>query len=506
MRLIQLFVLAGLVFVIGLGQRQSLAAKPIIAVFDLELKRVRLKKDLVEALWETLTTKLAESGAYQVVPREKLKSRLKREKRKSYKRCFAKSCQLAIGRELAANKTLSARITRVGRLCLVSLKVWDLRKATAERAAQAEGRCKEGGLLRSIKVAVAKLTGTAVSSVAPTGATARPSKGTSSCGPGRVAISGHCCWPGQDWGAGSKRCIGAARCPAGFVKAGAGCRAGCAAEGKLLVGGHCCWPGQDWGARAKRCLGKPSRCPTGMLVEANGCGGNAKLGKGWARITGGSFVMGSKIGEADERPLRKVRVAAFSLQRSEVTVAQYGACVKAGKCKKPGTNSGCNWGRKGRASHPINCVRWSDASAFCRWVGARLPSEAEFEYAARDGGKKRVFPWGDARATCKHAVMKHGGTGCGKGRTWPVCAKKLGSTTAGVCDLAGNVWEWVADCYKAGYTGAPATGAARSRCGSTLRVFRGGGWYGEAKHLRAADRSWLAPTARTEFLGFRCAK
>lgn len=478
------------------------AAKPIVAVFDIELRRVRLSKALVEALWETLTTKLTESGAYQVVPKDKLKSRLRKAKRRSFKRCYAKSCQLAIGRELAANKTISARITRVGRTCLFSLKVWDLRKATAEKAAQAKGKCGESALLSAVESAVAKLTG---------GRRQAPTSGSPAasgrCPSGQVAVHGHCCWPGQDWGAGSRRCIGKPRCPAGFLANGNGCTAGCTVAGQVLVAGHCCWPGQDWGATAKRCIGRPARCPKGLLVSANGCVPRSKAGERWVVMPAGHFNMGSLKGQPDERPIRRVVLKAFAITRSEVTVGQFLKCHEAKACAQPpGRKTGCNYGRPGRAKHPVNCVNRAQARAFCKWIGGRLPSESEWEYAARSAGKSKPFPWGDKKPDCTLAVMKSGGTGCGKGRTWPVCSKSAGRNAQGVCDLAGNVWEWVADCYHPSYSGAPTDGSARRRCSGSLGVFRGGGWFGEPKHLRAADRSWLSHTSKTEFIGFRCAK
>lgn len=504
-----LFVVT-MVVLAGSGAARA-ARRPIVAVFDIELKRVRLAKDLLSALWETMTTKLTESGRYQVVPRDKLKARLKQEKRRSYKRCYAKGCQLAIGRELAAEKTLSATITRVGRLCLVGLKVWDLRKATAERAAQAKGRCNESALLKAVEEAVGKLTGTLATPRADRGqlAPGRPAR-AGGCPAGQLSIGGHCCWPGQDWGTGSGRCLGKARCPSGFLPEGQGCRAGCAEAGRVLVGGHCCWPGQDWGAAAQRCLGKPSRCPAGLRARGESCAPLTKVGEQWVTLPAGSFRMGSKRGERDELPLHAVTLRAFALTKSEVTVDQYRACLEAGACKrKPGSSEGnCNWGRTGRGAYPVNCVDWQQAQDFCKYVGGRLPSEAEWEYAARSAGKAQPFPWGKAEPDCTRAVMHGSSAGCGEERSWAVCKKPKGHSAQGLCDLAGNVFEWVADCYQASYDGAPTDGSAR-KCGNktaSLRVFRGGCWFNAAKLLRAADRSWLSPSTRADFLGFRCAK
>ena len=125
----------------------------------------------------------------------------------------------------------------------------------------------------------------------------------------------------------------------------------------------------------------------------------------WVTIPGGSFQMGSKESD-DEQPVHTVRVPTFQISRSEITIAQYRACVQAGVCSEPAVGKFLNWGETERDHHPVNGVNWSQASEFCDWIGARLPSEAEWEYAARSGGRDQEYPWGDEAATCRHAVMK----------------------------------------------------------------------------------------------------
>ena len=233
----------------------------------------------------------------------------------------------------------------------------------------------------------------------------------------------------------------------------------------------------------------------------------ALAGVQWVLVRGGSFAMGSRSGASDARPVHRVSVGTFRLSKSEVTVGQYRSCVKSGRCSSPNSGKYCNWGRRGRSSHPVNCVDWSQARAFCSWAGGRLPSEAEWEYAARSGGKGWKYPWGDAAATCSRAVMDDGGNGCGKDRTWPVCSKTSGNTTHGLCDMAGNVWEWVEDCWHGSYSGAPVDGSAwTSNCSDASRVLRGGSWPDTAGNLRAALRVSYAPGNRDDDLGFRCAR
>ncbi|OQC42765.1 MAG: Serine/threonine-protein kinase pkn1 [Deltaproteobacteria bacterium ADurb.Bin058] len=217
--------------------------------------------------------------------------------------------------------------------------------------------------------------------------------------------------------------------------------------------------------------------------------------------------MGSNDGYSDEKPVHGVTVATFEMTRTEVTVDQYKACVDAGSCSAPDTGIYCNWDKSDRGSHPINCVDWDQAQAFASWTGGRLPSEAEWEYAARSGGYDWKYPWGDEQATCERAVMYDGSdTGCGRDSTWPVCSKPSGNTTHGLCDMAGNVYEWVQDWYHHGYDGAPTDGSAWESPAGSYRVRRGGAWNFRAWYVHAADRRGSLPGARYSSIGFRLAR
>ncbi len=227
----------------------------------------------------------------------------------------------------------------------------------------------------------------------------------------------------------------------------------------------------------------------------------------WVRIAGGTFLMGSDDGGSDEKPVHSVMVPTFKMTKTEVTVDQYRACVDEGDCTAPNTGYDCNWDKPDRGSHPVNCVDWDQAQAFATWAGGRLPSEAEWEYAARSGGQDWKYPWGDEGATCARAVMADGmDAGCGRDSTWPVCSKPNGNTTDGLCDMAGNVWEWVQDGHHHNYDGAPTDGSAWEPPTASARVSRGGSWAYYAGDLRAAKRDFFGSNMRTSGLGFRLAR
>ena len=227
----------------------------------------------------------------------------------------------------------------------------------------------------------------------------------------------------------------------------------------------------------------------------------------WVAIPAGSFMMGSSSGDTWEAPVHSVNVPAFEITRIEITLAQFRACHDSGYCWEPSTaaGAGCTWGTAGRDNHPINCMTWDDADNFCKWVGGRLPSEAEWEFAAR-GEEGREYPWGNEAASCSYAIMNEGGTAsCGGEYTWPVCSKPAGNTPQGLCDMAGNVWEWVHDLWHDDYTGAPADGSAWDSPGLS-GVIRGGDFDTDAYQVRATYRYAAYSSHGYIDMGFRCAR
>ncbi len=269
-------------------------------------------------------------------------------------------------------------------------------------------------------------------------------------------------------------------------------------DGDDLKGASCESEGFDLGVLrcAENCLGFDySECFDHINIPT------------WVLIDGGQFNMGSNQGDPDETPVHAVTISQFMITKTQITVSQYEKCVLAGECEEPaGTEAGCNWNQSGFENHPINCVSFEQAHLFCKLYGGRLPSEAEWEYAARSGGQDITYPWGNETATCDYAVMNHGGIGCATGRTWDVCSKLTGNTDQGLCDMAGNVWDWVQDCYHYNYNGAPDDGSAWEYTGCPDRVRRGGSLFDDAYNLRASRRAYANPAEARWYLGFRCVK
>jgi formylglycine-generating enzyme required for sulfatase activity len=231
------------------------------------------------------------------------------------------------------------------------------------------------------------------------------------------------------------------------------------------------------------------------------------------QVPGGAFYRGCNDaldGACDrhEAPGAKLNLAPFDLDTTEVTVAAYTECVKAGRCSAVANFSPtCNWGVPHRDRHPINCVTWDQAREYCEYVHKRLPTEAEWEKAAR-GTDGRVYPWGNAPASCDYAVMGQTGVnGCGRGKgTWAVGSKPKGVSPYGALDMAGNVAEWVADWYDgAYYQSAPSKNPAGPSSG-TMRLFRGGSYYDGTREIRVSHRERREPGLRNGAIGFRCAR
>ena len=217
----------------------------------------------------------------------------------------------------------------------------------------------------------------------------------------------------------------------------------------------------------------------------------------------GEFTMGSpdSEGDGDEHPQHTVSLGAFWIDRYEVTNDQFRQCVEAGACVPPTTcDSGePTYGEAEKRDHPVVCVNWHDAEAYCRWTGARLPTEAEWEKAAR-GTDGRRYPWGD-----EWDVGRCNTAEGGKGGTMPVGSHSpTGDSPYGCADMAGNVWEWVADWYDGDYySRSPDSNPPGPNLGD-YRVVRGGSWFSDQLRAHSAYRRRHNPGYSRINYGFRC--
>lgn len=223
---------------------------------------------------------------------------------------------------------------------------------------------------------------------------------------------------------------------------------------------------------------------------------------GMLRLPGGRFTMGSTNlrAPANERPAHTLTIPAFWIDRTEVTVGAYRGCVDAGACAKPARASATCTYDAGDPDLPVSCVHWKDADAYCHFANKRLPTEREWEYAAR-GTFPTSFPWGTG-PSCTNAITllnEQSGKSC-LPRPARVGSHPGGASVFGVMDMSGNVEEWTDDWYveQLGSGPAPRSGAAH--------VLRGGGWLSPPSMSRTTSRNWGSALEAGPNVGFRCAR
>jgi formylglycine-generating enzyme required for sulfatase activity len=220
-------------------------------------------------------------------------------------------------------------------------------------------------------------------------------------------------------------------------------------------------------------------------------------------VVAGSYSVGCEAADEscwdDEKPIHPVDVPSFAIMRHEVTVAAYAQCVEDGVCRQAGDSKGCSWPqREDRAQHPINCVSWQNAHTYCEYRGWRLPTETEWEVAAR-GPELPRFPWGTEPPTCELAVVGGEGEGCSPGGTLAVSSRPTDSSWVSALDMGGNLREWTSSDYAA-YPGGQAEQGRKGK------VNRGGSWRMKADNLNASHtRGVDHPKERRADIGFRCA-
>jgi len=232
-------------------------------------------------------------------------------------------------------------------------------------------------------------------------------------------------------------------------------------------------------------------------VGSNGNGSPtmcASIGAGpgpMVEVPAGDFTMGCDAGEfgcdEEEQPRRALSLDTFQIDQFEVSQAEYASCVEAGACTQPNLGDKCAWNCE-QMNLPAACLTRTQMSEYCAYAGKRLPSEAEWEKAAR-GGDGRTYPWGEAEPTCELTNM---GNCLGTAATVDDPAFAAGDSPYGARHMAGNMVEVVADPWAEG---------------SSEFVGKGGGWWNStAKWLRAADRDNYGPTYASIAFGFRCAR
>ena len=214
---------------------------------------------------------------------------------------------------------------------------------------------------------------------------------------------------------------------------------------------------------------------------------------------------------ADEAPLHEVALSGYWLDRREVSVAEYGRCVHARRCRPAPFAEGAR--RFDRPELPMTLVTWNDARRYCAFVGARLPTEAEFERAAR-GPARRTYPWGNSyhSALSNHGRFAWSATddSDGFGELAPVGSFPDGRTPAGFLDLAGNAEEWVLDSYSPSHAPLPQRDpglvSSADPASATPKVLRGGSYLSARPWLRGAARRAQRSDSRAPYIGFRCAR
>ena len=303
----------------------------------------------------------------------------------------------------------------------------------------------------------------------------------------------------------------------------------CNADGSLCTENDQCFEGTCKAGPAKVCDDK-NACTIDSCAAAKGCvaepvaqgtpcgadkwclAGQCKTvvpPAGMIYVPAATFTMGcnAKVDaqcKGDELPAHPVALASYLIDRTEVTAAQYQKCVEGGACAVPGLGKEATYGVAGKEAHPVNYIQHAQAQAFCTWAGGRLCTEAEWEFAAR-GADGRLYPWGSTVPNCDLAQFG----GC-LGGLEPATANAKGASPIGALNMAGNVREWVADWYGAGYYAELfKAGVAQGPQGpekGTSRVTRGGYSLDTAPELRTSSRSFASPLAGAASLGARCCR
>jgi formylglycine-generating enzyme required for sulfatase activity len=448
----------------------------VVAVFDIQDSSKRFTAAILEDLTEYLSAKSTEIAGYNVVPRDQIKERLKQEVKKSYKTCFDQSCQIELGKELAAQKSLSTRIMKIGSKCSITATLYDLMRSASEKSATANVACTEDGMMTGITEIVQKLDGSyRVPVPSGGGITTVPASSQTTTDPLTAKLEAMKLKENE-----KQRYIEKLEANWIQVKAFANNNKKDKTERLEIL---------DLFLRTnnRTDVQNPHRDEALMLVERINKGlkyvEKDSYGIEWAPIPTGSFMMGCSPGDEDcakdEKPRHSVNVNAFLIMSHETTQSQYRSVIG---------NNPSNFKKCGDDC-PVENVSWHEAKAFCQKIGGRLPTEAEWEYATRAGTGTKNY-CGD---NCLDRVAWYTEN---SGRiTHPV--KKMQPNAWGLYDTLGNVWEWVEDCYSQGYDEKP---------GCWVHVLRGGSFDYYARSIRVSYRLRGDPDLHDSNSGFRCAR
>jgi eukaryotic-like serine/threonine-protein kinase len=217
-------------------------------------------------------------------------------------------------------------------------------------------------------------------------------------------------------------------------------------------------------------------------------------------IPAGEFEMGSNDGFSDEKPIHTVYLDAYWMDETEVTNGMFAKCVSAGECEPVSFYLSDS----SYTNHPVVYVDWNDAQNYCRWTGGQLPTEAEWEKAARGGLEGKKYPWGNEKPFC-HKSAENGAqfSDC-SGDTKPVGSFRANGY--GLYDMSGNVWEWVSDWYDSGYYASSPSSNPSGPSSGNSRVLHGCSWDCNYNSLRSANRLRVDPTYSRGGSGFRCSR
>ena len=262
-------------------------------------------------------------------------------------------------------------------------------------------------------------------------------------------------------------------------------------------------------ASANPNLFEPTKTDTAAVPELKNQIITDEKGVKMALVPAGEYQMGSENGESDEKPIHTVYLDDYYIDVYEATNSLYEQCVLAGVCSKPGISSSPTrysyYGNADYYDYPVIYVNWDQASELCAWRGARLPTEAEWEKAARGGLEGMDYPWGDEAPVCTKGAMNGANfASCKEDDTMAVGS--FNSNYYGLYDMSGNVWEWVQDWYEEDYYSRSASSHPTGPASGETRVVRGGSWRYVPGILRVAFRDGDSPVAQSNGSGFRCSR